>query len=80
MNVVAFLLGLYGGDEFVTRWSVIPAQVALRSHWITILTAMFMHGSWSHILGNMVFDARTDRAADPTSEVPCLGASGAIAA
>jgi membrane associated rhomboid family serine protease len=24
-------------------------------HWITILTAMFMHGSWSHILGNMVF-------------------------
>ena len=24
-------------------------------HWITILTAMFMHASWSHILGNMVF-------------------------
>ena len=23
--------------------------------WITILTAMFMHGSWSHIIGNMVF-------------------------
>ena len=23
--------------------------------WITILTAMFMHGSWSHILGNMLF-------------------------
>src|SRR5215472_6850374 len=22
---------------------------------ITILTAMFMHGSWSHIIGNMVF-------------------------
>ena len=23
--------------------------------WITILTAMFMHASWLHILGNMVF-------------------------
>ena len=23
--------------------------------WITILTVMFMHGSWSHIIGNMIF-------------------------
>jgi len=24
-------------------------------HWITLVTAMFMHASWSHIIGNMVF-------------------------
>ena len=31
-------------------------RTSLPGHqWITVLTAMFMHGSWSHILGNMVF-------------------------
>jgi rhomboid family protein len=43
------------GDSFVTQWSVIPAEIVSGHHWITILTAMFMHGSWSHIIGNMVF-------------------------
>jgi len=37
------------------RWSVIPAHITSGQDWITILTAMFMHGSWSHIIGNMVF-------------------------
>jgi membrane associated rhomboid family serine protease len=55
INVVVFLLELSGGDAFVTRWSVIPAEVAQGHHLITVLTAMFMHGSWSHIIGNMVF-------------------------
>jgi rhomboid family protein len=36
-------------------WSAVPAQIVSGHHWITILTAMFMHGSWSHITGNMVF-------------------------
>jgi len=39
----------------VTKWSLIPAEIVGRHHWITILTAMFMHGSWLHIVGNMVF-------------------------
>ena len=54
-NFFAFALELRGGDTFVLRWSVIPAQITSGHHWITILTAMFLHGSWSHILGNMVF-------------------------
>lgn len=54
-NVVVFLLELTRGDAFVMQWSAIPAQVISGHHWITILTAMFMHGSWSHIIGNMVF-------------------------
>ena len=54
-NVFVFALELRGGDAFVLKWSAIPANIIAGHHWITILTAMFMHGSWSHILGNMVF-------------------------
>jgi rhomboid family protein len=54
-NICVFVLELTRGETFVTQWSVIPAQIVSGHHWITILTAMFMHGSWSHILGNMVF-------------------------
>ena len=50
-----FVLELMNGESFVTQWSAIPAQISSGHHWITILTAMFMHGSWSHIIGNMIF-------------------------
>jgi len=55
VNAVVFLLELMRGDTFVMQWSVVPAQIVSGHHWITILTAMFMHGSWSHIIGNMIF-------------------------
>jgi len=55
VNILMFLLELAGGDSFVQRWSVIPADIVAGHHWLTILTAMFMHGSWSHIIGNMIF-------------------------
>lgn len=54
-NALVFLLELNGGDAFIKQWSVIPADIVAGRHWVTILTAMFMHGSWLHILGNMVF-------------------------
>jgi membrane associated rhomboid family serine protease len=54
-NVCVFILELMRGDAFVLQWSAIPAQITSGHHLITILTAMFMHGSWSHIIGNMVF-------------------------
>lgn len=107
INGFVFIRELIGGDAFVLKWAAIPANVFTDHHWVTIFTAMFMHGSWSHILGNMVFlwafgpeieDAMNpwrysifyllggvaamlaQVAADPKSTVPCLGASGAIAA
>src|SRR5262245_19784383 len=55
VNGLVFVLELLGGEAFVTRWSVIPADLVAGRHWITILIAMFMHGSWSHIIGNMIF-------------------------
>jgi rhomboid family protein len=107
INALVFAVELWGGEAFVTKWSVIPADIVAGHHWITILTAMFMHGSWSHLLGNMVFlwafgpevedlmhpprylvfyllgglaATLAQLAAGPTSTVPNLGASGAIAA
>jgi membrane associated rhomboid family serine protease len=107
INALVFILELLGGEAFVTRWSVTPADITAGHHWITILTGMFMHGSWSHIIGNMIFlwafgpevedliggrwyaifyllggivAALAQVAADPSSTIPNLGASGAIAA
>ena len=55
LNVVIFTFELIGGDAFVIQWSVVPADIVAGRHLITILTSLFMHASWSHILGNMVF-------------------------
>jgi membrane associated rhomboid family serine protease len=54
-NVLVFLLELAGGDAFINRWSLVPADIAAGRNWITILTSMFMHAGWLHILGNMLF-------------------------
>src|SRR5262245_60028303 len=54
-NVVVFVMELIGGEAFVKQWAVIPADIAAGHHWITILTGMYMHAGWSHIVGNMVF-------------------------
>lgn len=55
VNAFFFVLELMRGETFVMQWSAVPAQIVSGHHWITILTAMFMHGSWSHIIGNMIF-------------------------
>jgi len=107
MNALVFLLELAGGDAFINRWSLVAADVVAGRNWITILTAMFMHAGWVHILGNMLFfwvfgpeiedvmgplrylifyllgglaATFAQVAVDPTSTIPNLGASGAIAA
>jgi membrane associated rhomboid family serine protease len=54
-NALVFLLELTGGDAFVKQWSVIPADIVGGRHLLTIMTAMFMHAGWMHIVGNMVF-------------------------
>ena len=106
-NVFVFVLELRNGDAFVFRWSAVPAHIVAGHRWITLPTSMFLHASWSHILGNMIFlwafgPVIEDRmnpfrylmfyfaggltalfaqiAASPSSAVPNLGASGAIAA
>jgi membrane associated rhomboid family serine protease len=107
VNVVMFLLEAARGPGFILRWSLLPAEVAAGHGCMTVLTAMFMHASVLHILGNMVYlrafgpelegvmgrgrylvfyllgglaATAAQVAMDPTSAVPNLGASGAIAA
>jgi len=107
VNALVFLLELLRGETFITSWSLVPADIVAGRHLFTILSSMFMHGSFSHILGNMVFlwafgpeiedlmgrgrylvfyllgglaATFAQVAADPTSTVSNLGASGAIAA
>jgi len=106
-NVYVFMLELAGGNRFVNAWSVIPLHITHGEHTITLVTSMFMHAGWMHIIGNMVFlwafgpaieDAMghaqfaifylaggvtamlAQVLGDPHSTIPCLGASGAIAA
>lgn len=55
LNALAFVFELMGGDSFVVQWSVIPADIVAGRHLTTIVTALFMHASWSHIVGNMIF-------------------------
>src|SRR5690348_13274505 len=55
INIVVFFLELSQGDAFVIAWSVKPAEIAAGQNWPTLITAMFMHGGFMHIIGNMVF-------------------------
>ncbi len=55
INAIVFGMELTHGDPFVLQWAAVPAQIIYGHRWITVLTAMFMHASWSHIIGNMVF-------------------------
>jgi len=121
--VLAFLIELSvtasGGDAaleaFFQRWGAVPADItgALEAGdyvgrpMIGMVTSMFLHGGWLHLLGNMLFlwifgnnvEDRLGRlpfllfylvggiaaalaqvVIAPTSTVPLVGASGAIAA
>jgi len=42
-------------ERLVTGYGVIPAAVAQGEGWLTLLTSMFLHGGWLHLIGNMVF-------------------------
>src|SRR5579863_6895008 len=41
----------YSRDYFINLYGVVPAH--LRP--ITLLTSLFLHGGWTHIIGNMLF-------------------------
>jgi membrane associated rhomboid family serine protease len=41
----------YSRDYFITRYGLVPAH--LRP--VTLVTSMFLHGGWMHIIGNMLF-------------------------
>ncbi|MCE5259266.1 MAG: rhomboid family intramembrane serine protease [Chloroflexi bacterium] len=113
LNVIVWLYeALLSGpalNRFISTAALIPARITVSPDLpsvFTLLSAMFMHASWQHIIGNMLYlaifgDNIEDHlghvayllfylaggviaslvqvAVDPSSEVPILGASGAIA-
>ena len=56
-NVAAFFAELNQGDAFVKQWAFTPAEFFERpaSHFLTLLTSMFLHGGWLHLIGNMAY-------------------------
>ena len=89
------------------NWALVPASIKEGGAYLGLLTSIFFHGSFMHLLGNMLFlhiygDNLEDKmghfwflifylfagvfanfaqfAADPYSNVPVIGASGAVAA
>src|SRR5260221_9970340 len=106
LNAAAWLFELQLGErelaQFLYIYGVVPAAFSAP----TLITSMFLHGSWSHVIGNMWYlwifgDNVEDRLGhgrfivfyllcgivaaigqtlmDPTSTLPTIGASGAIA-
>jgi membrane associated rhomboid family serine protease len=106
------------GETFVFQYGAIPsvvfghaslpgeAAVAIPAA-LTLLTSMFLHGGWMHLIGNMLYlwifgnniedvmghakfivfyvlcgilAALSHAMTDPSSQVPMVGASGAISA
>lgn len=110
INILVFIYELILPEnqlnDFIYTYSIIPQNIVLGQDLITLLTAMFMHGGFMHIFGNMlylyifgdniedamghgrfiVFYLTCGLAAsalqifiNPSSTIPNLGASGAIA-
>lgn len=111
INIIVFLLYFPGQSEesiwqFFQVYALQPAEIVAGESMLTLLTAMFLHGGWMHLGGNMLFlyifgDNLEHRMghvkylgfyilagiaasyaqiiADPTSMIPNVGASGAIA-
>jgi len=55
VNVFVFLfqrsLDPFTQRDFTFMFGFVPAQFS----WLSILTSMFMHGGWMHLIGNMLF-------------------------
>lgn len=60
LNVGIFLYTqlILQGDaraQFLFDWSLIPLRLHVGLGYVTPLTAMFLHGGWLHLSGNMLF-------------------------
>lgn len=58
LNVVLFLYQASLGPEFssfVIEYGCIPAEIEAGRDYHTLLTSTFLHGSWMHLLGNMLY-------------------------
>ena len=57
LNLAFFVIQLNGGEAFLRQWAFVPARFARdpAADWPTVFSAMFMHGGWLHLGGNMLY-------------------------
>jgi rhomboid family protein len=57
LNVLIFFLELSAGDSFIMEWAFVPARFLANPilESTTIFSSMFMHASWLHLGGNMLY-------------------------
>lgn len=59
INILVFIymltLSTFGLEAFVSRFAVIPAHIVQGLYLYTLITSMFLHASFGHIIGNMLF-------------------------
>ncbi len=110
-NVLVFLyeasLSTGALERFITQYGVVPREIVSGVDLGTLVTSMFLHGGWLHLIGNMLFlwvfsnnieavmgsgghlafygagglaASLAHILSDPSSNIPSVGASGAIAA
>lgn len=109
LNVLLFLYQVSLGEgqmAFIFTWALQPNDLIHLHDLPAVLTSMFLHGGWMHLIGNMFFlhvfgdnledvmghgrflvfyllcglaAGAAQVVIDPTSQIPILGASGAIA-
>jgi len=59
LNVIIFLfeatMSRPALESFITQYGTIPAAIMQGDQLHTLLTSMFLHGGWLHLIGNMLF-------------------------
>jgi len=59
INVLVFLyqasLPIDDLNKFIMGYGSIPLETMNGEDYHTLLTSMFLHGSWMHLIGNMLF-------------------------
>ena len=55
LNIMIFFLQLSVPGQLVCDFAAIPNDIISGKNYITLITSMFMHGGWMHLIGNMLF-------------------------
>jgi membrane associated rhomboid family serine protease len=58
VNVLVFFYEVSLGSavqSFIMNWGAVPAKVLRGDDWLTLVSSMFIHGGWMHLIGNMLF-------------------------
>jgi len=57
INIIVFLIELSGGNAFIEKWAFVPTRFLAdpAGDFLTLFTAMFMHGGWLHLGSNMLY-------------------------